>query len=119
MAFQVSSEESFDAPVKGRSTPTSRVWPEPVLLVPPPPHAPDASATMAIAPITVIRLFIYFLSLLCPVGGDRRTRERNRVRRPLVRRRTNQSTRDGLAGLRVSRRLSPGSRGNATNVPAR
>jgi len=64
MAFHASSDESFDEPWNGRSTPTTRVLLVVVLVVPPPPHPVAAKATTANAPITLIRLFMQFLSLL-------------------------------------------------------
>src|SRR6185295_6520359 len=56
------------------STPTTSVLSVVPVVLPPPPHPVAASATTANAPITLIRLFIYFLSLLYPVRGDRRAR---------------------------------------------
>src|SRR5262245_4207675 len=103
MAASVSSDESFDDPWKGRSTPMVRVLLDALLVVPPPPHALAASATMASAPTAVIRLFIYFLSLLYPVCVDRTYARVETGPSAVVRRRTNQSTHDGLAGLRASR----------------
>src|SRR4030095_11625353 len=64
MAFQVSSDESFAEPWKGRSTPTTSVVPLPVLLVLPPPHPAAATATTASTLSALLRLFILFLSLL-------------------------------------------------------